>query len=264
MLERSIRVRVWVCQPFVRGCIFVWIALAFACSEPMPRDRSSQEASIDQAQERTFAMQHKKMIERQIEARGVRDPLVLAALRAVERHRFVPDGERAYSYEDRPLPIGEGQTISQPYIVGLMTELLDPKRTDKVLEIGTGSGYQAAVLGEIVRDVYTIEIVEDLGRRSRALLKLLGYKNIHVRIGDGFQGWPEEAPFDKIIVTAAPEEVPQPLIDQLAVGGILVIPVGPPSSQRLRILERRPDGVVTRTSIAVRFVLMTGEAMEQR
>jgi protein-L-isoaspartate(D-aspartate) O-methyltransferase len=166
------------------------------------------------------------MVESQIVARGVRDSSVLDAMRTVPRHRFVPAGHAYQAYADQPLPTGEGQTISQPYIVALMTELLGCGPKDTVLEIGTGSGYQAAVLAELVAHVYSIEIVEILARRADSTLKELGYGNISVKAGDGYRGWPEHAPFDAIIVTAAPDHIPEPLVEQLKVGGRLVIPVG--------------------------------------
>ncbi len=177
----------------------------------------------------------------------------------VPRHRFVPFLQQIFAYDNRPLPIGEGQTISQPYIVALMTDLLDPKAGDTVLEVGTGSGYQAAVLAELVAKVYTIEIVEPLGKQAKRLLGELGYRNIEVRIGDGYGGWPEAAPFDSIIVTAAPAEVPRPLIDQLKPGGRMVIPVGGSSDvQQLLLLEKRPDGTATtKRTLPVRFVPLT-------
>ncbi|MCL6564825.1 MAG: protein-L-isoaspartate(D-aspartate) O-methyltransferase [Acidobacteriia bacterium] len=156
----------------------------------------------------------------------VRNARVLEALRRVPRHRLVPPEQRPHAYEDRPLPIGYGQTISQPYVVARMTELLDPQPTDRVLEVGTGSGYQAAVLAELVAEVFTIEIVEPLGRQAEQRLRELGYANIHVRIGDGYLGWPEQAPFDAVIVTAAPDHIPEPLLEQLKPGGRMVIPVG--------------------------------------
>lgn len=203
------------------------------------------------------------MVETQIVRRGVSDPRVLEAMRSVPRHRFVPEGMARLAYGDRPLPIGHNQTISQPYIVALMTELLEPKPTDKVLEIGTGSGYQAAVLGEVVDQVYTIEIVPPLARRSKALLEELGYENVHVREGDGFVGWPEEAPFDSIMVTAAPPRIPQPLLDQLKDGGRLVIPVGD-REQTLRVVTREGDSFSEKVIIPVRFVPMTGKAQEDK
>lgn len=202
------------------------------------------------------------MVATQIEARGVRDRGVLRAMRSVPRHRFVPADMQKHAYEDRPLPIGEGQTISQPYIVALMTELLDLKPGDKVLEIGTGSGYQAAILAELTDQVFTIEIVEPLGRRAESLLKELGYDQVHVHVKDGYKGWPEAAPFDAIIVTCAPESPPKPLVEQLAVGGRMCIPVGPQRwGQELIVLQKQPDGSLRQRSITpVRFVPMTGEA----
>lgn len=184
---------------------------------------------------------------------------VMAALGRVQRHRFVPWMQQAFAYENRPLPIGEGQTISQPYIVALMTDLLDPKPTDRVLEVGTGSGYQAAVLAELVAKVYTIEIVEPLARRAMRTLEQLGYGNIEVRIGDGYNGWAAAAPFDSIIVTAAPPEIPKPLIDQLRPGGRMVIPVGGSRDvQDLLLVEKRLDGTaVTKRTLTVRFVPLT-------
>jgi len=182
-------------------------------------------------------------------------------MRRVKRHLFVPPGQRDAAYDDHPLPIGEGQTISQPYIVGLMSEALRLKPETRVLEIGTGSGYQAAILGELAREVYTIEIVRPLGEQARALLAQLGYKNIHVRIGDGYAGWPDKAPFDAIILTASPVKIPEPLIRQLKVGGVLVAPVGPAGDQRLIRLTRGKDGRVKREHLLdVRFVPMTGKA----
>ncbi|MGE5338092.1 MAG: protein-L-isoaspartate(D-aspartate) O-methyltransferase [Gemmatimonadota bacterium] len=186
---------------------------------------------------------------------------VIAALRKVPRHRFVPPELAGAAYENRPLPIGEGQTISQPFIVALMTDLAQPKKTDRVLEVGTGSGYQAAVLAECVDRVYTIEIVPALGRRAAALLRELGYANIETRIGDGYKGWPEAAPFDAIVVTAAPDHVPQPLIDQLRPGGRLVIPVGGQfAGQDLLVVEKSRDGrTLKRSALPVRFVPLTRE-----
>ena len=200
-----------------------------------------------------------RMVDSQIVARGVRDPRVLAAMRKVPRHLFVDPAQRAEAYEDHPLPIPGNQTISQPYIVALMTELLELKPTSRALEIGTGSGYQSAVLGELAKDVYTIEIVPELARLAADRLKELGYENVRVREGDGYRGWPEEAPFDAIIVTAAPERIPQPLLDQLAPGGVMVIPVGG-FFQELKVFRKAADGRVTeRDILPVRFVPMTGE-----
>lgn len=188
-------------------------------------------------------------------------PCVAAAIERVERHRFVPADMVAYAYENRPLPIGHGQTISQPFIVALMTELLDAKPEHVVLEVGTGSGYQAAVLAECVRKVYTIEIVAALGNRARATLDALGYRNVEVRIGDGYLGWPEAAPFDGIVVTAAPEHVPQPLLEQLKPGGRMVIPVGAQAlGQDLLLITKEADGrTLTQRKLPVRFVPLTRE-----
>ncbi|MBK9116797.1 MAG: protein-L-isoaspartate(D-aspartate) O-methyltransferase [Betaproteobacteria bacterium] len=188
-------------------------------------------------------------------------PCVRQALERVQRHRFVPPSLVDSAYVDRPLPIGMGQTISQPFIVALMTELADPAPDARVLEVGTGSGYQAAVLAECVAKVYTIEIVAPLGERARALLAELGYRNVDVRIGDGYKGWPEAAPFDAIVVTAAPDHVPQPLVDQLKPGGRMVIPVGQQAGvQQLLLITKGADGRATmRRTIAVRFVPLTRE-----
>jgi protein-L-isoaspartate(D-aspartate) O-methyltransferase len=183
----------------------------------------------------------------------------LAVLGQVPRHEFVPDEQKRYAYENWPLPIGAEQTISQPYIVALMTDLAEVTKDDVVLEIGTGSGYQAAVLSELAGRVYTIEIVEMLGRRAANTLQRLGYDNVAVRVGDGYAGWPDQAPFDAILVTAAPEEVPQPLIEQLAVGGRMVIPVGAEDEvQMLKVLTKEEDGVLNVSNVtAVRFVPLT-------
>jgi protein-L-isoaspartate(D-aspartate) O-methyltransferase len=195
------------------------------------------------------------------EGRGIKDELVLEAMRRVPRHEFVPEGQRGEAYTDRPLPIGHEQTISQPYIVAFMTEHLQPKAEDRVLEIGTGSGYQAAVLAELVKKVYSIEIVEPLGRQAKGVLKRLGYNNVEVRIGDGYQGWPEEAPFDAIIVTCAPDAIPEPLVEQLKVGGRMVIPVGT-GVQELYLLEKTPEGMRRKAILPVRFVPMTGKSQK--
>ncbi len=200
-----------------------------------------------------------RMVVTQIEARGVDQPCVLDAMRSIPRERFVPAPLENDAYRDGPLPIGHGQTISQPYIVALMTELIEPQPEMRVLEIGTGSGYQAAVLAECVADVYTIEIIPELGRQAAARLDSLGYTNIHTHVGDGYDGWPDEAPFDGIVVTAAPSEIPEPLLDQLALGGRLVIPVGR-GSQDLVVVTRTEQGLEQRVETPVRFVPMTGKA----
>jgi len=197
-----------------------------------------------------------RMVDQQLRPHDIVDPRVLAAMREVPRHRFVPPERAAEAYDDTPLPIGYGQTISQPYIVAYMTQALELEPGHRVLEIGTGSGYQAAVLARIAKEVYTIEIVPELAARAAGTLRELGYGHVHVREGDGYAGWPEHAPFDRIIVTAAPDHVPQPLVDQLAVGGRLVIPVGD-VRQQMAILTKTKDGVVERRTIGVRFVPLT-------
>jgi protein-L-isoaspartate(D-aspartate) O-methyltransferase len=192
--------------------------------------------------------------------RGITNARVLAAMGKVPRHEFVPERLRAQAYDDNPLPIGHGQTISQPFIVAFMTEQLRPKPTDRILEIGTGSGYQAAVLAELVAKVYTIEIVQELATRAAADLKRLGYTNVQVRAGDGYKGWPEAAPFDAVMVTCAPERVPQPLVEQLKDGGRVIIPVGPRWNQELVLLRKRGGKLEQRSVLPVSFVPMTGEA----
>lgn len=203
-----------------------------------------------------FGAQRERMVSEQIQARGVRDRRVLAAMRQTLRHLFVGETQRPFAYDDRPLLIGGGQTISQPYIVARMTELARPQPSDRVLEIGTGSGYQAAVLSPLVAEVYSIEIDPELAAAARRRLRELGYRNITVRAGDGYLGWPESAPFDIIVVTAAPDHVPQPLLEQLKPGGRLVLPVGhAAATQELRLIEKNQDGKLrTSNIIPVRFV----------
>jgi len=242
-----------------RVSIAVWgVALLVALISCQPEDETVEQSKTNQAQD-DFSSARAAMVEKQIVKRGVTDSLVLAAMRKVPRHEFVPESYRGYSYADEPLPIGEGQTISQPYIVALMTETLKLNRDSKVLEVGTGSGYQAAVLAEVAASVYTIEIVESLCREATVTLASLGYKNVHVRCGDGYRGWPEEAPFDAIIVTAAPDHIPQPLVDQLKPGGKMSIPVGD-VYQELMLITKTESGVVEQSILPVRFVPMTGEA----
>jgi protein-L-isoaspartate(D-aspartate) O-methyltransferase len=202
-----------------------------------------------------FEEQRARMVETQLVSRGIRDERVLDAMRRVPRHRFVPEALRAASYHDGPLSIGAGQTISQPYIVAFMTEAAEASPEDRVLEIGTGSGYQTAVLAELAGDVYSIEVIPSLHERTSRLLESMGYTNLHLRLGDGHAGWPEAAPFDAIVVTAAPEVVPRALVDQLAIGGLLVIPVGS-GDQQLRVLRKLPGGLRETSRMAVRFVPM--------
>jgi len=204
-----------------------------------------------------FSALRKEMVEEQIRARGIKDERVLSAMEKVPRHKFVPEAYRSSSYEDRPLPIGEGQTISQPYIVALMTELLGLNGKEKVLELGTGSGYQAAVLAEIVKEVYSVEIVQSLSQKAGAVLKELGYTNIRLKVGDGYNGWKENAPYDAIIVTFAADEIPPPLLDQLKEGGKIVIPVGEEGMTQSLILGEKRRGKLEKRKITdVLFVPM--------
>jgi protein-L-isoaspartate(D-aspartate) O-methyltransferase len=226
------------------------------------RDEPPQQGGADNA-EQQFARRRERMVRDQLQARDVKDERVLAAMRKVPRHRFVPKNLVDSAYEDSPLPIRLGQTISQPYIVGYMTQALELRGGERVLEIGTGSGYQAAILAELVREVYTIEILPELATAAQGTLDALGYKNIRIRSGDGYAGWPEAAPFDRIIVTAAPDHIPQPLIDQLKPGGKMIIPVGS-LSQELILVEKNERGISRRSTIPVLFVPMTGQAQRKK
>ena len=210
-----------------------------------------------------LAAQRQQMVQRQLMSRGINDARVLAAMAKVPREEFVAPESRVASYEDGPLPIGYGQTISQPYVVAFMTEQLRPKPSDRVLEVGTGSGYQAAILAELVSEVYSIEIVEPLAKNAEATLQRLGYKNVHLKIGDGYKGWPEAGPFDAIIVTCAPDKVPQQLVDQLKDDGRMVIPVGDRFAQQLYLLEKKNGQLKQSATLPVRFVPMTSEAQKQ-
>lgn len=204
-----------------------------------------------------YYAKRQQMVNEQIIARGIDSPEVIKAMRKVPRHFFIPKAKRHSSYIDSPVPIGEGQTISQPFIVALMTQILEPAPGHRILEIGTGSGYQAAILAELAAEVYTIEIIESLGRRAEKTLKILGYENIFVKIGNGYKGWPEKAPFDSIIVTCAPEKIPRPLVDQLTNGGRLVLPVGRRGGvQSLIIGIKKGERLETRDVLPVRFVPM--------
>jgi len=222
---------------------------ALACSAGAP---DGQPPSRDWATER------QRMVNQQLRARDIRSPRVLDAMLAVPRHLFIPEGNRGEAYDDSPVPIGYGQTISQPYIVAFMTQALDIGPGDRVLEIGTGSGYQAAVLASLARQVYSVEVVPPLADRARETLTALGYRNIEVRTGNGYLGWPEQAPFDRIMVTAAPDEVPEALVQQLKIDGLMAVPVGT-FMQELRILRRTAEGTETLNTLPVRFVPMTNK-----
>ena len=218
--------------------------------------KSSRELAFDEARN--------KMVDEEIVGAGVKNPRVIAAMRATPRHEFVPSGQSRLAYYDMALPIGESQTISPPFVVAYMTEAIDPQPKDKVLEIGTGSGYQAAVLSGLVQEVYTIEIVKPLGERAAKTLKRLHYDNVHAKVGDGYLGWPEHAPFDKIIVTCSPEKAPQALADQLKEGGRMVIPVGERYQQTLYLLKKTSGKLVSEALLPTVFVPMTGTAEEKR
>lgn len=236
-------------RPLIVVLLVMSLSLAGACQSERPESGDN------------WADDRRAMVDNQIKKRGVSDQRLLDALNKVERHLFVPEGYRSQAYADHPLPIGENQTISQPYIVALMTEWLQLDGDEKVLEIGTGSGYQAAVLAELAAEVFTIEIVEPLAKHSENLLDSLGYENVTVRCGDGYAGWAEQAPFDAIIVTCAPPEIPQPLIEQLADGGRMVVPVGD-FWQELVLIEKFGDDIFETNILPVRFVPMTGDGIE--
>jgi protein-L-isoaspartate(D-aspartate) O-methyltransferase len=243
--------------------MFSWLQLLMVCARKALIVLSSlalclSACNSQPASEAELFAQRKKMVEEQLAAPGrdIRNCRVLDAMAAVPRHEFVPKALWKFAYSDDPLPIGYGQTISQPFIVAFMTEQLDPKPTDRVLEIGTGSGYQAAVLSRLVAEVYTIEIIESLAKRAEADLKRLGYNNVRVLAGDGYQGWPEHAPFDAIIVTCAPDHIPQPLVEQLRAGGRMIIPVGPSDNQQLYLLQKLGTKVEEQAVLPVRFVPM--------
>jgi protein-L-isoaspartate(D-aspartate) O-methyltransferase len=231
----------------------------------LPREKRGQTNAVPAGEEDRFVAERRRMLEEQLSSSGygITNARVLAAMSKVPRHEFVPPDLRHRAYDDGPLSIGYGQTISQPYIVAFMTEHLDLKPTDRVLEIGTGSGYQAAVLGELAGEVYTIEIVDELAQRAKADLNRLGYANIQVRAGDGYRGWPEAAPFDAVIVTCAPEQVPPPLVDQLKEGGRMIIPIGPNWDQNLVLLHKQGGRLEKRAVLPVRFVPMTGQVAHE-
>ncbi len=230
---------------------------------PIGRDRAARGQEPRGAEESHFEARRLQLVATAMEAQGINHPAVLRAMRTVPRHRFVPDRLRPLAYEDTALPIGAGQTISQPSLVAMMTAAIRPKPTMRVLEVGTGSGYQAAILSRCVAEVETIEVIPSLGRQAEATLRTLGYANVHVHIGDGFDGWPERAPYDAVILTAAPKRVPKPLLDQLKVGGRLIAPVGQ-VEQNLIVITKTPQGLVTESITEVRFVPMTGKVQSER
>lgn len=255
--------------------ILIVIPLVFSsCTNSMNQNSTDSQSTETQRAEGSMETKSKisqvryktqriAMVEQQLANRDIDDERVLAVMKRIPRHEFVPETLQHRAYDDSPLPVGHGQTISQPYIVALMTQLADPERNKKALDVGTGSGYQAAVLAELVKSVHSIEIVEPLATEARERLDRLGYP-VKVKHGDGYQGWPAEAPFDIIIVAAAPDHIPQPLVDQLAVGGKMVIPVGA-RYQKLLVIEKQLDGTAVEKSIApVAFVPMTGPAHDDQ
>ncbi|MCS7253231.1 MAG: protein-L-isoaspartate(D-aspartate) O-methyltransferase [Armatimonadota bacterium] len=238
---------------WIAALMFVCFILIALFLQRLSPNQSSHLSESDYERKRIALVEHLKR-------QGIKDEAVLKAMLKVPRHLFVPESHRYLSYEDTALPIGEGQTISQPFVVAFMTQALELKPTDRVLEIGTGSGYQAAILAELAKEVYTIEIIPTLAKRAEETLQKLGYKNVKVKVGDGYFGWKEYAPFDAIIVTCAPEDIPQPLIEQLKEGGRMIIPVGKRYIQQLYVLRKEGSKVVKRAVLDVLFVPMLGEA----
>jgi protein-L-isoaspartate(D-aspartate) O-methyltransferase len=237
---------------------FLAVVLAALCAAGC-KGKMKQEERHD-----PYEAARERMVANQLQARDITDERVLAAFRKVPRHAFVPDSYQTSAYGDFPLPIGEGQTISQPYMVAIMTQLLGLKGDEKVLEVGTGSGYQAAILGELAAEVYTIELLPELAESAEKRLDSLGYENVHVKAGDGYLGWPDAAPFDGIIITCAPEKLPQPLVEQLAIGGRLVVPLGPQhTAQMLTIYTKQDTGLAKRYEGGCYFVPMRGMIEEE-
>jgi len=236
-----------------RLCLYLVIATVLISAQPAPAQTRAE-----------FESWRHQLVDKILVPAGIKDPRVIQAMKDTPRHEFVPLPLRSKSYYDMGLPIGHSQTISSPLIVSQMTQALQPKPTDKVLEIGTGSGYQAAVLSELVKEVYSIEIVPELGNTAKSTLRRLGYKNVFTKIGDGYKGWPEKAPFNKIIVTCSPEDVPQPLVDQLAEGGLMAIPVGERFSQTLYLFTKKGGKLEKEALLPTLFVPMTGQAAAER
>lgn len=240
------------------ACVLLGIFGAVAAGQEPPRPQAEAPAEVD-----PFAGARERMVQVHLIERGIEDERVLDAFRAVPRHRFVPTESQHLAYEDTSIPIGEAQTITNPYDVAFMTEALRPLPTDRVFEVGTGSGYQAAILSRVVAEVYSVEIHKPLGERAAAVLKELGYANVHTRVGDGYAGWPSAAPFDAVIVTCAPEKIPAPLVEQLKEGGRMVIPLGSRYLQKLYVLEKRDGKMVGRATGGTLFVPMTGRARQE-
>jgi protein-L-isoaspartate(D-aspartate) O-methyltransferase len=250
---------------------FFWILIAGLVVNPCPRVRAQAQAASQKPaggkeaapSDDPYAAARMRMVKRHLEERGIKNPRVLEAFRTVPRHRFLPPDTRRQAYDDESIPIGEGQTITPPYDVAFMTEVLNPKPTDRVYEVGTGSGYQSAILSRLVKAVYSVEIHAPLSERATKVHKDLGYSNIHTRVGDGYEGWPDAAPFDAIIVTCAPQKIPQPLIDQLKEGGRMAIPLGDRFTQSVYLVIKK-DGKLIQTELKpTLFVPMTGRALRE-
>jgi protein-L-isoaspartate(D-aspartate) O-methyltransferase len=229
-------------------------------SKPAPSSSSGKEASVNDP----TAAARNRMVQRHLVERGIKNPRVLDAFRTVPRHKYLPENTRRQAYDDESIPIGEGQTITPPYDVAFMTEVLDPKPTDKVYEVGTGSGYQASILSRLVKEVYSVEIHPPLSKRATRVIKEVGYDNIHTRIGDGYEGWPEAAPFDAIIVTCAPQRIPKPLVDQLKEGGRMVIPLGDRFTQSVHLVIKKDGKLIDKELKPTLFVPMTGKALKEK
>jgi protein-L-isoaspartate(D-aspartate) O-methyltransferase len=245
------------------ACATSVILVAGSRAQDQDRDPGADERKIAAQSDDPTARPRNRMVDRHLVERGIKSPRVLAAFRTVPRHRFLPPNTQRQAYDDESIPIGEGQTITPPYDVAFMTEVLDPKPSDRVYEVGTGSGYQSAILSRLVQDVYSIEIHAPLAKRAAKVHKELGYTNIHTRVGDGYEGWPDAAPFDAIIVTCAPKKIPQPLVDQLKEGGRMVIPLGDRFNQIVHLVKKRDGKLIDRELKPTLFVPMTGRAQQE-
>ena len=241
-----------------RLTLLVWLAVLLSAGWVRAQDQKAAES------EDSTEAPRKRMVQRHLVERGIKNPRVLDAFRTVPRHKFLPPGTRRQAYDDESIPIGEGQTITPPYDVAFMTEVLDPQPTDKVYEVGTGSGYQSAILSRLVKEVYSVEIHAPLSERATAVHKELGYTNIHTRVGDGYEGWPEAAPFDAIIVTCAPHRIPKPLLDQLKEGGRMVIPLGDRFTQSVHLVIKKNGKLIDKELKPTLFVPMTGKALKEK
>lgn len=245
----------------VAGLALTW--LSWGCGWVEAQDQKPDESQTSTNASDPTAAARNRMVRRHLAERGIKNPRVLEAFRTVPRHRFLPPKIQRQAYDDESIPIGEGQTITPPYDVAFMTEVLDPKPTDKVYEVGTGSGYQAAILSQLVKEVYSVEIPSPLSERATGAHKALGYTNIHTRVGDGYEGWPNAAPFDAIIVTCAPQRIPRPLIDQLKEGGRMVIPLGDRFTQSVHLVIKKDGKLIDRELKPTLFVPMTGKALKE-